>query len=151
MQSQSVPQAQAQPQAQPQPQAQAQPQPHAQPQTTPQIPLTFNTSTTYTYLSRLVGHMFRAPDFPRLPQVLVSRSTHPTLPFACCILSSDNVGPTVLVAAQQGATREEAMGKMIGVLEERAAKQIKRAEGLDRARSGGMPGADDDVVLMRVS
>jgi hypothetical protein len=95
--------------------------------------------------------MFRAPDFPLAPQVLVSRSTHPTQPFSCCILSSDNEGPTVLVAAQQGATREEAMGKMIGVLEERAAKQIKRAEGLDRARSGGMPGADDDVVLMQVS
>jgi hypothetical protein len=63
--------------------------------------------------------------------------TSPTI-FTCCLISETgtggNAGPTVLVGAQEGWTREEAMLKMVEVSEETAVKKIVRAERWDEVR-----------------
>jgi hypothetical protein len=126
--------------SQPQPHAQAQPQSGPQLQRGPQfqvrppVPLLPTDNSTYTFIVRLTTHVFRAPDFPIAPRVLVFRNTDPIALFSCCILSDNDDGPTVLMEAQHGSSREEAMGKVLGLLEERAARQARRAEGCDRAR-----------------
>jgi hypothetical protein len=133
-QSQPQPHAQAQPQSGPQLPPGIQLQRGPQFQVRPPIPLLPTDNSTYTFIARLTTHIFRAPDFPIAPRVLVFRNTDPIALFSCCILSDNDDGPTVLMEAQHGSSREEAMGKVLGLLEERGARQVRRAEGCDRAR-----------------
>ncbi|KAF2028827.1 hypothetical protein EK21DRAFT_113520 [Setomelanomma holmii] len=106
----------------------------AVPPTSPSSSITPHEYNTYAYIDHLVRNAYpdHLTDSPH--QTLIGRTSTGT--FRTAVITSVDGEPAFRVLPQEGATRPEALQKLVDVLEGKAERQIARVEMLVAQREG---------------